>query len=167
MQGDQKSSLYVFGRLRAGVGLDQARADMSTIQARLATTQLEEGGFGIKVETLREANKDPSLTRAAPVLQIAVIFVLVIACANAANLLLGRAVVRDQEMAVRTAMGASRWRLVCQTLTESMLLSCGAALIGLLLSVAGVRLLLAMAPPDVVRVARVAPTIATYFSLRL
>ncbi len=71
-----------------------------------------------------------------------------IACANAGNLLLGRAVARDKELAVRTAMGASRWRLVRQTLTESLLLSCAAALIGLLLSWAGVRLLLAMAPPD-------------------
>ena len=68
---------------------------MRTIEARLAHTQLEEGGFGIHVETLSEANTDPSLSRAAVVLQIAVAFVLLIACANAGNLLLARAVSRD------------------------------------------------------------------------
>ena len=145
---DQASSLFVFGRLQDGVSLDRARAEVRTIQARLAHTQLEEGGFGINAETLKQANTDPSLRRAALVLQIAVAFVLLIACANAGNLLLGRAVARDKEMAVRTAIGASRWRLLCQTLTESMLLSCAAALVGLILSFVGVRLLLAMAPPD-------------------
>ncbi len=147
-QADQASSLFVFGRLKEGVSLNQARAEIGTIQARLAHTSLEEGGFGINVETLSEANTDPSLRRAALVLQIAVIFVLLIACANAGNLLLGRAVARDKEMAVRTAIGASRWRLFRQTLTESMLLSCAAALVGLALSFAGMRLLLAIAPPD-------------------
>ncbi len=145
---DQASSLFVFGRLKDGVSLDKARAEMRAIEARLAHTELEEGGFGINVETLSEANTDPSLRRAALMLQIAVAFVLLIACANAGNLLLGRAVGRDKEMAVRTAIGASRWRLFRQTLTESVLLSCGAASLGLLLSFAGVRLLLAMAPPD-------------------
>ena len=145
---DGTSSLYVFGRLKNGVSMEQARAEMHTIQARLQHTPLEEGGFGINVETLSEANTDPSLRRAALVLQIAVGFVLLIACANAGNLLLGRAVARDKEMAVRTAIGASRWRLFRQTLTESLLLSYAAALVGLVLSFAGVRLLLAMAPPD-------------------
>jgi putative ABC transport system permease protein len=148
MHADQASSLFVFGRLKDGVSLDQAGAEMRTIEARLAHTSLEEGGFGINIETLNDANTDPSLRRAALVLQIAVAFVLLIACANAGNLLLGRAVARDKEMAVRTAIGASGWRLFRQTLTESMLLSCAAGLVGLLLSFAGVRLLLAMAPPD-------------------
>ncbi|MDQ2842148.1 MAG: ABC transporter permease [Acidobacteriota bacterium] len=147
-RADQAASLFVFGRLKNGVSLDRARAEMRTIQARLAHTQLEEDGFGINVETLGEANTDPSLRRAALVLQIAVAFVLLIACANAGNLLLGRAVSRDKEIAVRTAIGASRWRLLRQTLTESMLLSCAAAVVGLLFSCAGVRLLLVMAPPD-------------------
>jgi putative ABC transport system permease protein len=148
--GDQSSSFFVFGRLKAGVSVEQARAEMRTIQGRLAHTPLEEGGFGIHVQTLKEANTDPSLRRAALVLQIAVIFVLLIACANAGNLLLGRAVSRDKEMAVRSAIGASKWRLFRQTLTESMLLSCAAAFVGLLLSSLGVRLLLAMAPPDTI-----------------
>ncbi len=145
---DEASILFVFGRLKDGVSLAKARAEMRTIQARLANTPLEEGGFGINLETLSDANTDPSLRRAALVLQIAVVFVLLIACANAGNLLLGRAVARDKEMAVRTAIGASGWRLFRQTLTESLLLSCAAGLVGLLFSFAGVRLLLAMAPPD-------------------
>lgn len=107
------------GRVKDGVSIDHSRAEMRTIQAR------------------------PAL-----ILQIAVGFVLPIACANTGNLLLGRAVARDKEIAVRTAMGAGHWRLFRQTLTESMLLSGAAALLGLLLSLAGVRLLLAMAPPD-------------------
>jgi len=148
IRADQASSLFVFGRLKDGVSLGQARAEMHLIQARLAHTPLEEGGFGINVETLSDANTDPSLRRAALVLQIAVGFVLLIACANAGNLLLGRAVSRDKEMAVRTAIGASGWRLFRQTLTESMLLSCAAAVIGLILSRAGLRLLGAVAPRD-------------------
>lgn len=149
-QQDQASSLFVFGRLKDGISLEQAGAEMHTIEARLARTDLEEGGFGIHVETLGEANTDPSLRRAALVLQIAVGFVLLIACANAGNLLLGRAVARDKEMAVRSAIGASRWRLFRQSLTESLLLSCAAATLGLLLSFAGVRLLVAIAPPDAI-----------------
>ncbi len=148
MHADQSSSLFVFGRLKRGVTIGQARAEMQIIQARLAHTSLEEGGFGINVETLSKANTDPSLRQAAFVLQIAVVFVLLIACANAGNLLLGRAVARDKEAAVRTAIGASGWRLFRQTLTESLLLSCTAAAIGLVLADAGVKLLRAMAPPD-------------------
>lgn len=145
---DQSSSLLVFGRLKKGISLAQARAEMQTVQARLARTPLEEGGFGINVQTLSQANTDPSLNRAVVVLQIAVGFVLLIACANAGNLLLGRAVGRDKEMAIRTAIGASGWRLFRQTLTESLLLSCLAAGIGLLLSMVGLRLLVGLAPSD-------------------
>jgi putative ABC transport system permease protein len=145
---EQASSLYVFGRLKDGVSVEQARAEMRTIESHLSRTPLEEGGFGINVETLRQANTDPSLKHAVIVLQIAVLFVLLIACANAGNLLLGKAVSRDKEMAVRTAIGASGWGLLRQTLTESMLLSCGAAVVGLLLSLAGLQMLTAMAPSD-------------------
>lgn len=147
-QADHASTLFVLGRLKDGVSFDQARAELRTIEGRLAHTPLEEGGFGITVETLRDSNTDPSLRRAALILQIAVGLVLLIACANAGNLLLGRAVARDKEMAVRAAVGASRTRLFRQTLTESVLLSLGAACVGLFLSFEGVHLLAAMAPSD-------------------
>ncbi len=145
---DQALSLFVFGRLKEGVSVEQARAEMRTIQGRLARTPLEEGGFGINVETLLDANTDQSLRRGVLVLQIAVAFVLLIACANAGNLLLSRAVGRDKEMAVRTAIGATGSRLIRQTLTESILLSCAAAAVGLLLSFAGLKVLSAIAPKD-------------------
>jgi putative ABC transport system permease protein len=121
---------------------------MRTIQSRLAQTPLEEGGFGINVQTLLDANTDSDMRRAVLVLQIAVGFVLLIACANAGNLLLGRAVGRDKEMAVRTAIGATGLRLIRQTLTESLLLSFAAAALGLLLSFAGLKVLSAIAPKD-------------------
>lgn len=147
-QQDQAFTLYVFGRSRGGVSISQAKAEMHTIESRLSRTPLEEGGFGINPVALREAATDPDMRRATLVLQIAVAFVLLIACANAGNLLLTRAVARDKEMAVRSAIGATSFRLLRQTLTESTLLSVVAAVLGLLLSLAGLRLLYAIAPKD-------------------
>ncbi len=145
---DEALSLFVLGRLRNGVSLSAARAEMHVIESRLARTNLQEGGFGINVITLSEANTDPDMRHAVLVLQIAVGFVLLISCANAGNLLLSRAVARDKEMAVRSALGASGFRLLRQTLTESLLLSFAGALLGLLLSFGALRALSAIAPND-------------------
>jgi putative ABC transport system permease protein len=148
MKDDGTSSLFVFGRLKEGVSLAAARAELQVIERRLAKTDLEEGGFGINAITLMEASTNPALRHAVLVLQIAVGFVLLIACANAGNLLLSRAVDRDKEMAVRSAIGASGLRLFRQTLTESLLLSISAAILGLLLSLGALRALSAIAPTD-------------------
>lgn len=146
---DESFSQYVFGRLRPGVGLEQARAEMDVISKRLADSVPDKNkGFGVNVASLAEEDVGPELRRALAVLQVAVLFVLLIACANVGNLSLTRAVARDKEIAVRAALGAGRLRIVRQTLTESILLSLVAAGVGLLLSFWATKLVSFLAPKD-------------------
>ncbi|MFZ1219630.1 MAG: ABC transporter permease [Chthoniobacterales bacterium] len=141
--------LEVIGRMKPGVKLPQARAEMETIAARLAQQYPEENTrIGAVVNPLHEeivGDMKPALL----ILLGAVAFVLLIACANVANLLLARAAARHKEIALRLALGADRIRLTKQLLVESVLLSFLGAAVGLVMAYAGLQILTRFIPPDV------------------
>ncbi|HVO12391.1 MAG TPA: ABC transporter permease [Vicinamibacteria bacterium] len=137
-------------RLRDGVSVAQANADVSAIARRIHATSSEQGEYLLadaRVVSLRE-----SLTgRSRPALLVllgAVGFLLLVACANVANLQLAQASARSRELAVRSALGARRGRLMRQFLTEALLLSLAGGVLGVLAALSGVRGLVAMAPDD-------------------
>jgi putative ABC transport system permease protein len=138
--------LSVVGRLKVGVTLEQAREDMKTVTGRLEKLYPETNtNTGVYMESLHESlvgDIKPMLF----VLLGAVGFVLLIACANVANLLLARAADRQKEIAIRTALGASRYRVFGQLITESLLLSTMGGSLGLILSLWGVDFLLSLNP---------------------
>ena len=145
-------SLRVIARLKEGVTLERAQSAVETVAAELRKKSIiwQSSGFDIRLEYMRRH----LVERVRPALLAltgAVIFLLLIACANVANLLFVRAWLRERELAVRTALGGSRWRLIRQMLAEALLLAFSGALLGLALAWAGIRELRAIAPANLPR----------------
>ncbi len=132
--------LYVFGRLKPDTTLLSAQADLDTITRRLAEQYKEDKGEGVSVQSLQSSfvsDYRPALM----ILLGAVGLVLLITCANVANLFLGRASSRQREVAVRASLGAGRLRLMRQFLTESLLIGLGGGVVGLVFANWGVSML--------------------------
>jgi putative ABC transport system permease protein len=140
--------IFALGRLKPGVTLEQARAEFNVIAARLAAQYPEANqGSGVRIVSWSESvgrNIRPALL----MLMGAVGFVLLIACANVASLLLARTATREKELAIRAALGAGRGRLMRQLLLESLPLAALASLAGWLLANWGLKLILALLPDD-------------------
>lgn len=127
------NSLRVFARMKPGTSLGQAQTEMNTICERLAQAYPETNtGRTVQVDPLIEKVVG-NIRQALLVLTFSVLFVLLIACVNVANLQLVRSAARQKEMALRVALGASRWRVIRQLLTESALLTATSAIAGVLL----------------------------------
>ncbi len=127
------SLMAVIGRLKPGITLAQAQSEFTVLNQQLEVSHPERGRFGARLSPLREHISGP-FRRPFLMLSAAVGCLLLIACANLSNLLMARAATRRKELAIRLALGASRWQLVRQTLTESLLLSAVGAALGLPLS---------------------------------
>ena len=143
------------GRLKTGVPVDQAQAELTAIARRLGQ-QYPDTNKGRSVTVTKLQDEMVGNVRLTLYLLLgAVAVVLLIACANTATLLLGKAGARAREVAVRAALGASRKRIVRQLITESLLLAVAAGLLGLALAYWGSRTLVALAPLDIPRLAEV------------
>ena len=151
MHDRQSHVVRITARLRPGVSLERARTEMNALAARLAA-QYPQSNTDIRITT-RSFLDDyvGDSRRALLVIFAAVAFMLLIACANVANLMLARATTRSREIALRLALGASRWRIARQLMTESVILSLAGGGLGVLLAVWGVNLLVRLNPDSLER----------------
>jgi putative ABC transport system permease protein len=148
-RGDHQ--LDVFARLKPGVSVEQARADVERIAANLERQYPETNrGYGFGIGDLREEITG-NTRQFIIVLMWAATFVLLLACANVANLQLARALGRQKEFTIRAALGASRWRLARQVLVESMMLASAGSLLGLGFSVWAIDVTRSFVPPFIVQ----------------
>jgi predicted permease len=142
----------VLGRMRPGVTLEQVRAEMQQINRQLVAEYPKANQErGINIVPLAAQIHGKTVPFMLAVLFGAVLFVLLIACANVANLLLARGAAREREIALRGALGAGRTRIIRQLLTESLLLSCLGGVLALLVAGWSIRALVAIAPPGIAR----------------
>ncbi|MBN9656701.1 MAG: ABC transporter permease [Acidobacteria bacterium] len=136
------------GLLKPGVTVEKAKAEMDAIGQRIARDYPDSNkGWSVAVDPLTEVTVGPQLRKSLYVLLAAVGMVLLIGCANLANLTLARGTVREREVAIRVSVGASRWRLIQQFLTESVLLSLLGGVLGVALGYALIAGLKAALPP--------------------
>ena len=144
--------LYAVARLKPGATREQAQADMNNVAANLQKQYPDSNSRnGIRIRTLMEVLVGNTVRDTLWILFGAVAFVLLIACANIANLLLARATARRKEMAIRAAMGAGRWRIVRQLLTESLLLAIIGGGVGLIIARLMIKWILYVSPTAIPR----------------
>ncbi|MEW6735010.1 MAG: ABC transporter permease [Acidobacteriota bacterium] len=142
--------LDVIARLKPGVTVEQAQTELQTIASRLEQQYQENTGHSVNVFPLHNEIIG-QVSQGLWVLMSAVGFLMLIACANVANLLLAQITIRKREMAIRAALGANRWRVIRQLLTESLLLAGFGGALGLLLGFWGIDLLIALSPDNTPR----------------
>jgi predicted permease len=147
----QTHPIFVAGKLGEGVSLAEAQQELGALAAQLEVTYPENDARGVHVQALSSVVFGP-IRPALFVLLGAVVMVLLVACANVANLLLARGTAREREVTVRAALGASAGRLTRQFLVEGALLATTGAILGTVLALLGIQTLMALAPVEIPRV---------------
>lgn len=141
--------LWVLGRIRGGFDLDQAKAEIGQLETRIAQAYPEtSSGNSARVVTLRDEWFDEGFRSGSLISSVAVLFVLLIACANVANLLLAKGAGRERELALRGALGAQRRRILRQLMTESLFLAVMGGVLGTGLAFLGIRGLVSIMPSE-------------------
>ncbi len=160
--------LRLVGRLKPGIGVEraQARVDSVAEELRRKSSIWQTAGYRLRLEQMHRylvAEVRPAILA----MMGAAVFLLLIACANVANLLLVRSSLRGRELAVRSALGASRWRLARGVLGEAVVLAAAGSLVGAVLAWAGIHQLLAIAPANLPRVQAIAidPAVLAFAAL--